>query len=66
MEFILKPYRETEFRSELQNMMVQNQINEASEVVRIDRRCSETVISVNDGIIDQLSAAQLAVLKGIK
>jgi|GEM_PF-5360847 len=66
MEFILKPYRETEFRSELQNMMVQNQINEASEVVRIDRRCSETVISVNEAIVGQLSAAQLAVLKSIK
>lgn len=66
MEFILKSYRETEFRSELQNMMAQNQINEGRESMRIDRRCYETVILVNDGIITQLNAEQLAVLKGIK
>jgi len=66
MEFILKPYRETEFRSELQQMMAQNQMNAGSEAMRIDRRCSETVISVNDGIITQLNAAQLAVLKAIR
>ena len=66
MEFILKPYRETEFKSELQNMMAQNQINGGTGVMRIDRRCYDTVISVDDGVIDQLNPAQLAVLKGIK
>lgn len=66
MEFIVKPYREAEFKSELQNMMAQNHISAGTEVIRINRRCYDTVISVNDGIIDQLNSAQLAVLKGIK
>jgi hypothetical protein len=66
MEFILKPFRETEFKSELQNMMAQNQINERREVMRIDRRCADTIISVNDGIISQLNAVQVAVLKSIR
>lgn len=66
MEFIVKPYRETEFKSELQNMMAQNHISARTEVMRIDRRCYDTVISLDDGIINQLNSAQLAVLKAIK
>jgi hypothetical protein len=66
MEFIIKPYKETEFKSELRNMMAQNQIDEGREVMRIDRRCSDTVISVNDGIINKLNSAQLAILKAVK
>ena len=66
MEFILRPYKETGFRVELQNMMAQNQINEGREAMRIDRRCSDTIISVNDSVINKLNTTQLAALKAIK